>query len=382
MGTCVLIIPDKFKGTLSAPEAANAIARGWGEVRPDDPLELLPMSDGGDGFGETLKEIYGAEPQQVRTVDAAHRPIEASWWWAEGSRTGIIESASVIGLARLPKGHYHPFLLDTFGLGMLFRQARENGARRLLIGIGGSATNDAGFGLARSLGWQFRNRHHDTIYRWTDLANLHRIEPPSHSLLGRARGRTECTVAVDVQNPLLGSKGATRVYGPQKGLTQEQDILLAERCLGRLAEIVSEEMNIDAADVPGSGAAGGLGFGLQIFTGANLVPGFELFAQKAGLKDRLERASLVITGEGSLDRSTLMGKGVGEVARLAHEHNIPVIGLGGLVSDRNDLGKTFDFLGALTPDLTSSEEAEKNARRWLRAAASAAARKWQEGKSS
>src|SRR5258707_2429057 len=153
----ILIIPDKFKGTLTAEAAAQAIARGWNATRPDDLLDLLPMSDGGDGFGEVLSGLLGAKVQNLRTINAAHRPCAAKWRWQPTTRTAIIESATVIGLANLPPKRFHPFELDTYGLGAVIEAASDKGARRCFVGIGGSATNDGGFGLARSLGWQFRN---------------------------------------------------------------------------------------------------------------------------------------------------------------------------------------------------------------------------------
>src|SRR6266850_5466908 len=261
----VLIAPDKFKGTLTAHQAAEAIARGWRSARPQDELELLPMSDGGDGFGEIVSQLLGAAPQTVKTIDAAHRPIEAIWWWHEPTRTAIVESALVIGLAMLPHGKYHPFELDTFGMGALLRAASNRGARRCLAGIGGSATNDAGFGLARALGWQFFNAREGTITRWTQLHRLSSLRPPEVIALFE-----ELTVAVDVQNPLLGPTGCSRVYGPQKGLSEFD---FAERCLGQLARVLEQELHVRHADEPGAGAAGGLGFGLGSFAGARLERG-------------------------------------------------------------------------------------------------------------
>src|SRR6266850_644353 len=158
----VLIIPDKFKGTLTAAQAASAIAAGWRRSRPDDKLDLLPMSDGGDGFGEVMSQLIGAGSQTTRTVDAAHKQCGAVWWWRAKTRSAIIESARVIGLAQLPAGKYHPFELDTQGLGNLLKAVAKKGARSCLVGVGGSATNDGGFGMARALGWQFFNKHDET----------------------------------------------------------------------------------------------------------------------------------------------------------------------------------------------------------------------------
>src|SRR5258706_8081248 len=210
----VLIIPDKFKGTLTAFEAAKAIERGWRRARPGDFTELLPMSDGGDGFGDVLSRLLGASAQRVSTIDAAQRPAVAEWWWEPHSRTAIIESALVIGLAILPPRKFHPFTLDTTGLAVAVLAAAHKGARRCLLGIGGSATNDGGFGLARALGWQFLDSTGRPIERWIELERLTSIKRPQKS----GWRKMEIRVAVDVQNRLLGPRGASRIYGPPKGL--------------------------------------------------------------------------------------------------------------------------------------------------------------------
>ena len=365
-----IIAPDKFKGTLTAPAAAEAIRRGWAGVRPQDELELLPMSDGGDGFGEILGALLGASTQTTRTVDAAHRPIEAQWWWSPESQTAIIEAARVNGLAQLRPGNFHPFELDTFGLGALLRAAVGQGARRCLLGIGGSATNDGGLGLARALGWNFFNTHGQRIERWTELHTLSEVHPPE-----RIEWFEEMIVAVDVQNLLLGAGGCTRVYGPQKGLRAE-DFEFAERCLGRLAEVFAREFHRDPAARPGAGAAGGLGFGLVAFCGGRIEPGFSLFARFSQLAERLQGAQLVITGEGAIDAQTLMGKGVGELALLCKNSGVPCLGLGGVVSDPESARELFHQTCALTPDLTDSAQALASAAHWLEQAAAKAARDW------
>ena len=354
----VLIIPDKFKGTLTASAAAAAIARGWRKARPQDALDLLPMSDGGDGFGQVTSALLRARPLRVKTVDAAHRPCLAQWWWEPRTRTAIIESAAVIGLAMLPPGRFHPFTLDTSGLGAALRAASKRGAKRCLLGIGGSATNDAGFGLARALGWEFLDRNGRPIEQWTGLHGLHRIRPPQ-----RRRWFKQLMVATDVQNRLLGPHGATRVYGPQKGL-RPADFPRAERCLRRLARVARRQFGRDYARAPGAGAAGGLGFGLITFLGAELRPGFDLFARQAALARRLRAANLVITGEGAIDPSTLMGKGVGQIARRCRLLRIPCIGLAGIVAATRATDSSFASTHALT-DLAPLPQAKARPARWL-----------------
>src|SRR6058998_3026170 len=174
----LLIVTDKFKGTLTAQAAADLIARGWREARPQDSLELLPMSDGGDGFGEVLGRLLKVEERTLATLDAAHTPFQAKWWWDPGTRTAIIESAGIIGLALLPTKKFHPFDLDTFGLGAALQAAADMSARHCLMGIGGSATNDGGFGIARALGWRFLDEYEQPIDQWRRLSSVQRICPP------------------------------------------------------------------------------------------------------------------------------------------------------------------------------------------------------------
>jgi glycerate kinase len=365
----VLIAPDKFKGTLPASAAAEAIARGWRRVRPGDRLELLPMSDGGDGFGGVLGRLLGAEIRTVRTVDAAHRPITAGWWWEPKTATAIIESASTIGLALLPAGKFHPFEIDTFGLGAVLRAAARTEAKRCLVGIGGSATNDGGFGLARALGWRFMDRRGGEIKRWTELVSLARLEPPAApTRLGKA------VVAVDVQNPLLGPTGCTRIYGPQKGLRAE-DFDLAERCLARLASVMERQFGGRHAGEPGAGAAGGLGFGLRCFAGAKLESGFAVFSRYARLARRVKPAQLVLTGEGRVDAQTLMGKGVGRLAEMCRDFGIPCIVFAGEIStSTRSQARRFTRAYALAPSLTSRKNALAEPALWLAKAAQTAAR--------
>ncbi len=354
----VLIAPDKFKGTLTAAAAANAIAKGWQKVRPQDQLSLHPISDGGDGFGAVMSAALNAKPRRLSTLNAAHQRVAATWWWQPRTRTAIIESANIIGLAMLPPQQFHPFELDTFGLGAAIQTAQQHGARQIILGIGGSATNDGGFGLARALGWKFSDPAKTGIQSWPKLTGLKTVQPPP-----RERTHGQLIVAVDVNNPLLGRYGATHIYGPQKGL-RAQDLAPAERALRRLAQVMKREFASDFATQPGAGAAGGLGFGLAAFARAQLIPGFELLARETGLMRKLLKADLVITAEGAMDRSTLMGKGAGQIALLARQKNIPAIGLAGVVRDSQALGKLFTRTHALV-ELTDPAAAQRRAAHWL-----------------
>ena len=366
----VLIIPDKFKGTLTATQAAQAMAKGWQRVRREDDIELLPMSDGGDGFGELLAAAMGAEARPITTIDAAHRRRKALWWWDAANQTAIIESAQIIGLGFLPRGKYHPFDLDTEGLGVAVQEAVAAGARRCIIGIGGSATNDAAFGLARALGWQFLDRQGNEIQRWTDLAVLADLVAPK-----KKRPFASLLVAVDVQNPLLGAKGCSRIYGPQKGLLPE-DMKTAEAALRKLAKVSAEKFGKDLAKMPGAGAAGGLGFGLSAFLGGKLTPGFDLFAKYSGIPAKLKEVDLVITGEGSIDKSSVMGKGVGELVQACQKAFVPCIGLGGQVDASVRRKSALTWVGGMAPDLTDAETAIAKPWIWLTKLAEKAAREY------
>ena len=354
----ILIVPDKFKGSLTALEAAGAIARGWAAACPGDSLVLMPMSDGGDGFGPVMAEAIGLEEQIVKGIDATGKARPTSWWLDSEAGQAVVETAQSNGLALLPKGQFHPFDLDTRGVGGLLLAAGQAGAAHCLTGIGGSATNDGGFGMARALGWVFLDESGNAIEQWPGLDGLAAIESPA------SRAWPSVTVASDVQNPLLGVDGATRVYGPQKGMRPE-DFAKADACFGRLAKVAAETLGSDFSVTPGAGAAGGLGFGLMAFAGATIESGFEVFAEATDLVTKIGEADFVVTAEGAIDEQTLMGKGTGQVAALCRRLGKPCIGLTGQL----ELGKVevdprqrlFWRLAAIVPDLATEQEAMANA---------------------
>jgi glycerate kinase len=353
----ILIVPDKFKGSLTAHAATSAIAAGWSKARPGDRVELLPMSDGGDGFGAVLGELMGARRICTRTVDAARRPLRALWWQDKRRKTAIIDSAGIIGLAMLPRKKFHPFQLDSFGLGQILRAAAKAGAANAIVGLGGSATNDGGFGMARALGWKFYNKNHEELEQWRQLRELASVCPPKHPF------PCKLTVAVDVNNPLLGPKGCSKIYGPQKGLTR-QDIERAEKCLDRLAVVMKDQHGVRCARMPGAGAAGGLGFGLMVFAGARMDSGFEVFARCARLDHRISRSDVVITGEGRIDTQTYMGKGVGQIARRCAALGVPCLALAGIVLEPARARRWFAKMRALT-EIARLDRAQSQAKRYL-----------------
>lgn len=366
----VVVVPDKFKGTLTAFEAAAAIEKGWRKARPKDVLELIPMSDGGDGFGPTLSMHCQGEERRVKTINAAGEPIWAKWWWIPKTKTAVVETAQVIGLAQLPKGKFHPFELDTSGLGILLSKVFAMKPKRCLIGLGGSATNDGGMGMARELGWRFLDEAGEEIVSWTDLVSLSEIkEPRQHGPLPKV------TAAIDVRNRLLGRYGASQVFGPQKGL-REEDMPQADACLRELSNRFLQLSGRHLATVKGAGAAGGLGFACLAFLNAETESGFELFAAHARLKQRLARADLVITGEGAMDRSTVMGKGAGSIAALCREMKLPCLGLAGDILNRPTVRKEFKEIYSILGIVADEAQAMKHPAACLSSLAERAATHW------
>lgn len=362
MSLRVLVAPDKFKGTLTAPQAAGAIVNGWWGSRPQDEMEMLPISDGGDGFGEVMANLVGATECVTATVDAANRPVGARWWWHADLKLAIIEAAQVVGLAMLPPNRYHPFELDTRGLGAVIQAAVASGAQTVYLGIGGSATNDGGFGMARSLGWRFFDDRDLLIEKWVKLNKLTRWLPPLDPILG-----VDFLVAVDVENPMLGLNGCTRIYGPQKGILPAQ-FPIAEAPLERLALRAAEHLGYEVAADPGCGAAGGLGFGLRVFLGARMEPGFEIFARHSQIDAKIEKADVILTGEGMIDKQTLMGKGTGRLAQRCHAMGKRCVGFGGMVegvAKTHMADRLFHSVHDISPSLTNPTEAKRNAALWL-----------------
>jgi glycerate kinase len=335
----VLIAPDKFKGALNASDVAENIAKGLLDVLPDADIEIVPMADGGEGTAEAICEARGCSWVECRVHDPLGREIDARYGWIDQGKLAVMEMSEAAGMRRLSETERDPVRATTFGVGEMILDATRRGANEIILGLGGSGTNDAGFGMARALGYRFGyEQEHGQAkesQRLIDLINLRRIEKPQDLELPKI------VAAVDVQNPLLGKNGATRIFGPQKGATPDQ-IQQLELALARLADLVEEEFGFDYRDVSGAGAAGGLGFGLLSFCNAKIRQGFEVVAEAVGLKDKMKDADLVITGEGSLDRQTLEGKTPAGVARLARTLGKPVFAIVGRAAEDREARELFD----------------------------------------
>ena len=335
----ILIAPDKFKGTLNAREVAQNIAKGLFDVLPDAQIDMVPMADGGEGTAEAICDARGCSWFECNAHDPLGRDIDARYGWIDQEKLAVIEMSEAAGMRRLSESERDPICATTFGVGEMILDATKHGADEIIIGLGGSATNDGGFGMARALGFRFElgheHEHGQVQVRVTDLVELKEIRRPTDLVL------PTIIAAVDVRNPLLGENGATRVFGPQKG-AKEGDVDILERALSKLADVVTTEFGVDNRDEPGAGSAGGLGFGLLSFCGAEIRPGFEVVAEAVGLEVKMKDADFVITGEGSLDRQTLEGKTPAGVARLARKLGKPVFAIVGRASEDQELRDIFD----------------------------------------
>jgi glycerate kinase len=320
----VVVAPNAFKGTLTASQAARAIARGVREVFPDAEVVEVPVADGGDGTVEALVTANKGEYRAAQVEGPLGDPVTATY-----GRIGtgaVVELAAASGLTLIPPERRDPRRTSTFGFGQLLLAAREPDSDRFIVGIGGSATNDGGAGMAQALGYRLLDAAGRDLPRGgAALAMLERIDASGFEPWVP---KVEVKVACDVTNPLTGPLGASAVYGPQKGANRTA-VRELDAALGRLADVIERDLGKRVADIPGAGAAGGTGAGLVAFLDASLVPGAPLVVEAAGLDAHLAGADLVITGEGRVDEQTAYGKAPGEVAKRAHAVGIPVLLLAG-----------------------------------------------------
>ena len=369
----VVIAPDKFKGSLSAREAAEAMAAGVADAAPGLEIDLVPMADGGEGTVDALVAATGGTFREADVGGPFGEPIRARFGLLGDGRVAALEMASASGLVLVPPGRRDPTRTTTRGTGELVLAAIESGARRLILGIGGSATNDGGAGLAQALGYRLLDAEgRDLGPGGGALADLDRIEPAGRD--PRLEG-IEIAVACDVDNPLCGPRGASAVYGPQKGADPAMVDAL-DRNLGHLADVIERDLGRSIRELPGAGAAGGLGGGLVAFAGGRLEPGIDLVIEAVGLADRLRGAGLCLTGEGAIDASSAFGKTAVGVARLARSLGCPTLALCGAIGPGADavLDEGIDACFSICPGPIALDEAVANASVLLRRATSQAAR--------
>ena len=329
MGLQVVICPDSFKGSLSSPAVADAMAQGVRAVAPDARIECVPMADGGEGTAERITLALGGKWRSINVRGPDGATIEAPWGWIPIQKMAVIEVASACGLNLIAPHQRNPWRFDTRGVGELVRHALDAGAQKILIGLGGSGTNDAGAGLLSALGVRFLDVDGKLL---TPTPNgLEALDRVDFSHLDARLGQIELICLTDVDNPLAGPFGASAVFGPQKGLAPD-DIEAMDARLGHIARRIHAARSLHCSpDSPGMGAAGGLGFSLGSVLGATRQRGSEYLADLLDLDAAIEKADLVLTGEGTLDAQTAQGKVVAEVLRRARRFGKPVICIAGSV---------------------------------------------------
>ncbi len=331
----ILICPDSYKESLSAFDAGHHIMKGIQKVFPDAICKIIPMADGGEGTVEVLIASAGGRHIKTTVHDPLMRPVRASYGILSDKTTAVIEMAAASGLPLLNHDERNPVITTSYGTGELIKSALDHNCKRIIMGMGGSATVDAGTGMAQALGIAFKNLQAITIIKGG--GSLNQIADIDFSKIDPRIKNCEIIAACDVSNPLTGKNGAAYVYGPQKGATQKQIRILNEN-LKHLIGIIRKSINVDVENKPGAGSAGGLGAGLMAFLDARLEPGFDLIAQMAGLQHWIQWADLIITGEGKIDLQTFYGKVPGGISGMATILNKPVIALTGWMDNKwNDM---------------------------------------------
>ena len=324
----ILVAPQEFKGSISALSASEAAKNGILRVFPEAEVVLCPVADGGDGTLETLVEVSGGEVRTCSVQNPIGETIQAQWGAMGDGVTAVIEMARTSGLALLSLDERDPLNASTYGLGQAISEALNEGFRKFIVGIGGSATNDAGAGMAQALGANLLDDRGNTIsFGGAALASLQTVD--ISNMDSRIKD-SKFLVACDVSNPLTGEEGASAVYGPQKGATPEM-VQKLDDALSNFAAVVKKDLKKDVSEMSGAGAAGGLGAGMMAFMGAELKAGVDIVLDTVNLRDKLTSVDLVITGEGGMDFQTIYNKAPIGVARIASEHNIPTIAIAGLL---------------------------------------------------
>ena len=375
----VVIAPDKFKGSLSASEAAEAMARGVARVAPGASIDRVPMADGGEGTVAALVAATGGSFREVVVHGPMGESLSARFGLLGDGRTAAIEMAAASGLVLVPIERRDPMVATTRGTGELLLAAIGAGARRVIVGIGGSATNDGGAGLGQALGFRlFDDEGRELGPGGGGLGGLARIDasgrrPELHGV--------EVAVACDVTNPLCGPKGASAVYGPQKGATPAM-IGVLDANLAHFAAIVERDLGVSIRDLPGSGAAGGLGGGLVAFAGGRLEPGINLVIEAVDLRSRLQGADLCLTGEGALDDQSAFGKTAVGVGRLARSLGCPVLALAGSIGPgaESTLDHGLDAYFSICPGPIALDQAMAGAAELLEEATAQAVRAFLAGR--
>lgn len=324
--TRYLCAPDSFKESLTAMEAARAMAQGIENADHDAEVRCLPMADGGEGTARALVDATGGSMRAVPVHDPLGRPVEGHFGLLADGTTAVVETAEASGLALLEAKERNPLIASSYGTGELMLAAVRSGAKRIIVGLGGSATNDAGAGLLQALGIRLLDKNgNDLAHGGAALANLTTIDI---STMDPALKNVAITAACDVTNPLTGPTGASAVFGPQKGASKD-DVATLDAALAHFAQVIDSQLGVAVNDVPGAGAAGGIGAALKGFLNAEFRPGIAIVIEQSGLDAAAQWADVVFTGEGSIDFQTKFGKTPAGVAETAKRHGKPVIAVAG-----------------------------------------------------
>ncbi|WMT20046.1 glycerate kinase [Parageobacillus toebii] len=360
----VIIAPDSFKESLSALEVANAIEKGFRDIFPEAEYVKIPMADGGEGTVQSLVDATGGRIVKTEVTGPLGDRVQAFFGMLGDGKTAVIEMAAASGLHLVPSEKRNPLVTTTRGTGELILAALDEGAEHIIIGIGGSATNDGGAGMIQALGGRLLDRHGKEI--GPGGGSLSELADIDLSGLDQRLKCVKIEVACDVDNPLTGPKGASAVFGPQKGATPEM-VATLDKNLHHYADVIERVLGKQVKDIPGAGAAGGLGAGLLAFLEAKLKRGVEIVLETVNFHERIQGASLVITGEGRIDRQTIFGKTPIGVAKAAKRYNIPVIAIAGSVSDDSDVVRSYgiDALYSIVPGIIPIEKALANARYYV-----------------
>ena len=372
----IVLAPDSFKESLSALQVAESIERGFKQVLPNAEYVKFPMADGGEGTVQSLVDATGGRIIKKTVTGPLGEAAEAFFGILGNEKTAVIEMAAASGLHLVPATKRNPLLTTTRGTGEMIAAALDYNVNHIIIGIGGSATNDGGAGMARALGTRFLNSDGQEIGEGGGaLSDLAAIDL---SRLDSRLADVKIEVACDVDNPLIGPKGASAIYGPQKGATPVIVNQLDEN-LAHYAAIIEKDLGVKIADVPGAGAAGGLGGGLLAFMQAKLSRGVDIVMEAAKLSDIIAGADLVITGEGKIDGQTIFGKTLIGVAKTAKKHGVPVIGIAGNVASDSDVVHEYgiDAIFSIVPGAVSLQEAFLHADEFVERTARNIAAVWQ-----
>lgn len=352
----IVIAPDSYKESLSAPDVAKVIEKGFREIFPNARYVRVPLADGGEGTVEAMIAATQGKAYHAQVTGPLNTIVDAVWGLSGDGHTAFIEMAAASGLALVPHNKRDPLLTTSYGTGELITQALERGAKNIVIGIGGSATNDAGVGMMQALGVRFLDKQGQELH--SGGGSLDKLERIDISDLDPRLADCSVRVACDVTNPLIGPQGASRIFGPQKGATEEM-INILDKNLEHYADIIARSFDIDVKHTPGAGAAGGMGATLKVFLNADLRRGIEVVTQALNLEEHIHDCTLVITGEGRLDSQSINGKVPVGVASIAKKYDKPVIAIAGSLHPDVDVvyQHGIDALCSVLSAISTREEA-------------------------